>query len=106
MAGERFVLQTDGSIIEDNLYGGEVPVTTDGNTNDVLTRKAVGIGWVTPAAVGYQGVYASGTTYALSAIVKGSDSNLYLSVVAANHGNPPVGDNGTHWLPFVAVFAS
>lgn len=38
-----------------------------------------------------------GTTYAIYALVLGSDNNVYFSVAGGNVGNDPVGDAGVHW---------
>jgi hypothetical protein len=37
-------------------------------------------------------------TYAEDALVTGSDNNVYLSVIASNLNNNPVGDGGVHWV--------
>ena len=49
------------------------------------------------AGMGWQGVWATGTAYALSAIVTGSDGHCYISVAAGNAAHNPVGDGGVHW---------
>lgn len=42
-------------------------------------------------------VWSSAATYGLGALVVGSDSNLYASLVAGNTNHDPVGDEGVHW---------
>jgi hypothetical protein len=57
------------------------------------------------AGVSPKGVWSGATTYALGDWVSGSDSNFYVSQVASNLNNNPVGDNGTHWLSLLGTLA-
>jgi len=48
-------------------------------------------------------VWSSLTTYAEDALVTGSDSNVYISLIAGNLNNNPITDTGAHWT---AVWAT
>lgn len=56
------------------------------------------------------GLWASGTTYAINALVCGSDGFIYKSLGNGNVGNNPTTDGGVHWQntgvanPWTAVF--
>ncbi len=47
--------------------------------------------------------WSTETTYPASAIVKGSDGNLYKAVIT-QAGNDPVGDSGTNWTLFSNLY--
>lgn len=51
----------------------------------------------TPSAANAPAVWASITTYAAAALVRGSDGYVYTSVASGNVGHDPVLDNGTYW---------
>lgn len=54
------------------------------------------------AAAVWQGTWASGTTYGVSAIVVGSDNHVYISKAAGNIGHDPTSDAGVHWQALAA----
>lgn len=83
---------TDGILMSNT----QIALLADGeDPQDAVNFRQLG-------ATGWQGTYASGTTYAKSAIVKASDNHLYISMAAGNVGHDPTTDGGVHWQALAA----
>lgn len=94
-----------GSIVTFNslTYVALVPVAA-GNEPDIVSGlwglyfgPRTVLQWGNPGPTGGPAFWSSATSYALGALVIGSDGNEYASLLNGNSNHNPVGDGGVHW---------